>query len=206
MGERGYGAVFENWWNVDEAKQVDAFNVTYNEDDDANNGVGGIMVGPANQGEFLRINTTVSYYLDAYECNDNLEPVPLQQPYQQGDLIRVCVKPDDTAQRDGMSMRKIDSMSFKKDGINNDYSAVIGGQEDFMGFSELTCMPGSPVCYVDTLLKAEWFAEQGFVQVNGIATLQFGGGGGRRMNDNNNNNNNANNNNNDRNLQVHYDR
>jgi len=134
------------------------------------------MVGPADS--LLQLNMKISYTLDAFECNYSLVPIPILS-YQQGDVIRICIKPGEVAENDGLSMRKIDSMSFQKDGIE-DYFAIFGGQEDFLGFSELFCTSGSPICYVDTLLKAEWFAEQGFVEVSGIATLQFGSSRRRR--------------------------
>lgn len=70
-------------------------------------------------------------------------------------------------------MKKIDSMSFKIDGLSL-YYAVWGGMQDSHGFSEISCTSGSFVCWVDTLSKAEWFANQGFVGVSGVATLRFG--------------------------------
>lgn len=85
-----------------------------------------------------------------------------------------------------MTMRNVETLQYTKSDVPNPYYAVFGGQPDFLGFSELTCEPGSSLCYVETLLKAEWFQNQGFVEVTGVATLQFGQGSSeRRLQQNN---------------------
>merc|ERR1712224_365963 len=129
------------------------------------------MVGPSNTSSISQLNTALSYQLDAFICDESFVPTNLPF-YQQGDVIKICVKPDKIAEIDGLSMKQIDSMTFKKAGID-DYFAVYNGMDDFHGFSESSCKSGNPICWVDTLLKAEWFAEEGIVEVYGVASLQF---------------------------------
>lgn len=183
----GYDLVFENWWTGTGA-EVTPVNTTYvapDADTDADDDGIGIMIGPAmNTLDMNMINFTVAYNLKAFVCDTNYAPTIIAV-YEQGDLFRICISPDEEATEDGLMMRQLDSMYYSKDGVELIQYAIEGGVADFFGFSEFECTPGSPVCWVETILRAEWFAVPGLVTMSGIGTLQFGSGSRRSLTDEN---------------------
>ena len=74
-------------------------------------------------------------------------------------------------------MNQVDSDStlFTRPDIGGFIQYVVeGGQPDLYGMSEVECIPGSSICIVESVMRAEFFASSGFVNVSGIATLQLG--------------------------------
>lgn len=173
----GYDVVFENWWKEGSGVVINPVNITYEEDvDDEEGKFSGVMVGPAlaaGVGSWGSFDTNLTYNLEAYECDENNAPT-IVSVYEQGDTIRVCIKPDEYATSSGLFMKSIDSMYLSKTGVDLIQYAIDGGQLDFFGFSEFDCSPGSSVCWVDTILRAEFFAAPGLVSISGIGSLQFG--------------------------------
>jgi len=184
----GYDVVFENWWTNGglSGVSVDPVNVTY-EDTNDNGGnstegnftLSGVMVGAALVGTLTQIETNISYNLEAYECDENNAPV-IVPVYNQGDLFRICIKPDEVATSDGLFMRQLDSMYYSKSDVDVIQYAIEGGQRDFFGLSKSQCTPGSSVCWVESIIKAEFYASAGFVNIAGIGSLQFGSSPSRR--------------------------
>jgi hypothetical protein len=182
----GYDVVFENWWDTVESGgagpvEVTPVNTTYEEPNADDDGIG-VMVGPADIVNTINlVNFTLAYNLDAFVCDTNNAPtiVPV---YEQGDIFRICITPDEEATTDGLFMRQLDSMYYSKDGVELIQYAIEGGVADFFGFSEFECTPGTSVCWVETILRAEWFAVPGLVTMSGIGTLQFGSGSRRSLN------------------------
>jgi hypothetical protein len=173
----GYGVAFENWWTGTGA-EVTPVNTTYVDDSSDDGGIG-LMVGPYTS-TLDTVNFTLAYNLKAFVCDTNYAPIIIPV-YEQGDLFRICISPDEEAADDGLMMRKLDSMYYSKDGVELVQYAIEGGVADFFGFSEFECTPGTSVCWVETILRAEWFAVPGLVSMSGIGTLQFGDGSRRSL-------------------------
>jgi len=175
----GYDVVFENWWSS-YSEEVNPVDISYEETED---GVG-VMVGPSDKSMINQVNAELDYNLKAFECDENYAPkiIPV---YEQGDLIRICITPDEVAAEDGLFMKKLDSMYFSKNGADFVQYAIDGGRVDYLGLSTFECTPGGFTCWIETVLRAEMFAQQGFVSLSGIGTLQFGSGSGSRRSLNN---------------------
>jgi len=172
----GYDVVFENWWSS-YSEEVNPVDISYEETED---GVG-VMVGPSDKSMINQVNAELDYNLKAFECDENYAPkiIPV---YEQGDLIRICITPDEVAAEDGLFMKKLDSMYFSKNGADFVQYAIDGGRVDYLGLSKFECTPGGFTCWIETVLRAEMFAQQGFVSLSGIGTLQFGSGSRRSLN------------------------
>jgi len=172
----GYEVVFENWWSSNN-EEVNPVDISYEETED---GVG-VMVGPSDKSMINQVNAALDYNLKAFDCDESYAPkiVPV---YEQGNIIRICITPDEIAAGDGLFMKKLDSMYFSKDDADFIQYAIDGGRVDYLGLSEFECTPGGFTCWIETVLRAEMFAQQGFVSLSGIGTLQFGSGSRRSLN------------------------
>merc|ERR1719390_206458 len=106
---------------------------------------------------------------------------PVDTVYNQGSLITVCVYPDADATAEGIVMNNIDSYTWKRqdpdvNGVTPPeiYQNAIGsGTADGNGLTTFTDCNGSDVCVFDSILFAQFYATQGAVTGEGIATLQF---------------------------------
>ena len=123
-----------------------------------------------------------SYQVEGYQCdaftNEPLSEAELAASRNQGTIIRVCVRPDQTARDDGIFMRSIDSFAWERD-----YDGVIGivtqpaveNREPASNqLTDLYCTSGDAVCAFETILFAALFRTPGAITGSGIASLQFG--------------------------------
>lgn len=120
---------------------------------------------------------TDKYELEGYLCADDDEELDTEnQSYSQGDVIRVCVRPDAEARPNNLYMRSIDSLTFTLQGDTSvTQPAVVGPNEaSNLGLSTVECNSGDQICAVNTILFARFFASQDKVNANGNAVLQFG--------------------------------
>lgn len=120
------------------------------------------------------------FEVDAYQCTDNYEPLAgtaLARARNQGEVIRVCVTPNQEARNQGVYMRAIQSFEY-----NRDYGGPLGmvtqtAIADSAEASPLTvlyCAAGDLVCAFDTVLFANMFMSPGNVAGSGTALLQIG--------------------------------
>merc|ERR1712232_299674 len=136
----------------------------------------------------IESTATQTYNVDAKLCvgsgvdsNAVKADPPAGTIYNQGSLITVCVHPDGDAASDGIVMNNIDSYTWKRqdpdvDGVTPPeiYQNAIGsGTADGNGLTTFTDCNGSDVCVFDSILFAQFYATQGAVSGDGIATLQF---------------------------------
>merc|ERR1712125_212737 len=136
----------------------------------------------------IESTATQTYNVDAKLCvgtggtSDEIKAdPPVDTVYNQGSLITVCVYPDADAAADGIVMNNIDSYTWKRqdpdvDGVTPPeiYQNAIGaGTADGNGLTTFTACNGSDVCVFDSILFAQFYATQGAVSGEGIATLQF---------------------------------
>jgi len=180
----GYDVVFENWWSGNGTEITPDTTTSYYNDTNSTGGFGGILVAPdaviSMDGSETSQNASDAFFLEAYECDENNAPTVIPV-YEQGAVFRACIKPDERAQSLGLYMRSILSMYFHRPDLPATIQyAVEGGQVDFYGMSQVGCERGSSICWIETVIRAEFFSTPGVVRIAGIASLQFGSGSTRR--------------------------
>lgn len=128
-----------------------------------------------------------NYEVDAYQCNDSNEALTsteLAVARNQGEVIRVCVTPNQEAQDQGVFMRAIESFNY-----NRDYGGPLGlvtqvaiensaAASNFL--TVLYCTSGLLVCVFETVLFSSMFMSPGSVAGSGTALLQLGNNPARR--------------------------
>ena len=134
-----------------------------------------------------------AYEVIGYECTTTKDAetgnyyTPLAGEAQtrarnQGEVIRVCVEPEDEAKNDGIFMRSIDQFSF-----NRDTTIVQEAIVNAAAASNLltSYMPddceGAYQCVFETILFAQFYMSRGSVDGAGVASMQFGQQNGRRQ-------------------------
>lgn len=135
----------------------------------------------------LRVTTTTNnvYEVDSYDCSGGLLP-PIgaelegEQVKNQGAEIRICVEPNADALRDGIYIRQVKSFAFTRGDVQQD--SVIDGVAA-NGLSRVVCTRGAPLCYFETILKADFYTTQGVVDGTGVIILQYGTSSSRRLGD-----------------------
>jgi hypothetical protein len=122
-----------------------------------------------------------AYEVDGFQCNTSNEPLSDSDraaARKQGEIIRVCVRPNQAAQDDQIFMRYIESFEFQRDyggqiGIISQ-PAVEEREPASNLLTELYCIPGSSVCAFETILFASMYRTPGAVTGFGVASMQFG--------------------------------
>jgi len=125
-------------------------------------------IGAKNKNAF---GDKIDYEVEAFLCDDNNEKMNSQLSLTQGQVIKVCVRPDGKARQEGIVMASIDSFTFQRGSLSQ--VAVVGKNSAPSGLSILTCNPGDTICWFETILRADFFAQSGIVTGNGVATMQF---------------------------------
>jgi hypothetical protein len=115
------------------------------------------------------------YHAEGFLCDTGNNRVAYGTPLTQGSLVRVCVKPEDDALADGVYMRRVEEFTFlREDSVGGAISqtAVRDGTSANAGLTELVCIPGSELCYFETLLNSDFYFGPGTVTGFGEAWLQ----------------------------------
>jgi len=122
-----------------------------------------------------------AFNLEGYLCDgDNIEYPDAGEEvapasFSQGEMIRVCVRPNEEARDNEIYMRYIDSLQFTLDGGAPIQDAVVGPNEASpLGLSQVYCESGDDVCAVETILFATFYESDSFVDISGSAVMQFG--------------------------------
>ena len=136
----------------------------------------------ANDDAAAAVHKTASemgYGVEVAECDADLDFIatnsPDRQVKSQGSTIRICFRPNEKARDDGIGMRAVDSFTWEMEHADGTaiQLAVKDGKDDGM-LSYLVCEEGSKVCFLDTLLGANFYLNPGSVQGKGVAHLTFG--------------------------------
>ena len=106
--------------------------------------------------------------------------------YNQGSVVRICVRPNKEAQLQGIKMRRVEWFTFwrldeesplndKSGGPLVEQNAVVkGGKPAYNGLTNYHCT--LDMCVIETLLRADFYRYPGTTQGRGLAHLQFGEG------------------------------
>ena len=144
--------------------------------------IGAINVAPKDR---LVRTANQAYEVRGYECSQSstapLSEVDRARPRNQGEIIHICVTPEDEAKTDGIFMRSIDDFTFNRGGTIQQV-AIDGGNEAanlLTTYNSAACL-GAEFCRFSTILFAQFYATPGAVNGAGVASMQFGDGTGRR--------------------------
>jgi hypothetical protein len=138
--------------------------------------IGAIGVAPKDR---LVRTANQAYEVNGYECSatsfDRLTDAERTRPRNQGEIIHVCVTPEEEAQTDGIFMRSIDDFAWTR-GADIRQAAIESNREAgnlLTTYSHTDC-EGSLVCKFSTILFAQFYATPGQVNGEGVASMQFG--------------------------------
>jgi hypothetical protein len=110
----------------------------------------------------------------AYLCDYDDNVLEHGTGRNQGESVRVCVKPTAEVLASGGYLKFIEEFTF--DQYEHHQVSIRSGThgEAANQLTEVSCTPGSELCAFETLLSAEFFVEQGVVNGTGTAYLQLG--------------------------------
>ena len=138
--------------------------------------IGTINVAPKNR---LVRTANQAYEVRGFECTENsfapLDEATRVLPRNQGQIIHVCVTPEDEAKADGIFMRSIDDFTFTKGGGINQLAIADGlaAGNLLTSYDAAACI-GQSTCRFSTILFAQFYANVGTVDGAGVASMQFG--------------------------------
>jgi hypothetical protein len=143
--------------------------------------IGSITVEPKNR---LVRTANQAYEVIGYECDANKTPLSdtdKSLARNQGQVITVCVEPEQEAKDDGIYMRSVDDFFFSRPastavpaGVRQD--AIVENAEAgnlLTSYTPSDCA-GSLVCTFSTILFAQFYTSRGEVNGAGVASMQFG--------------------------------
>jgi hypothetical protein len=119
------------------------------------------------------------FLVEGYFCQDGFEyDATLGQaaPINQGDLVKICVRPQQRGLDSFVRMRRIADFTFTKNALSViSQPAIENGLPASNGLTEVYCVQGNAICYFETILYASFFTETATISGSGVADLQFGG-------------------------------
>eukprot|EP00980_Cylindrotheca_fusiformis_P003940 scaffold871_cov130-Cylindrotheca_fusiformis.AAC.17 len=150
--------------------------------------VTGISVAPKDK---LQRTANIEYGLVAFQCTGkdaNGAGIENTNPgtFNQGDVITVCVEPDDIAQGDSVYMRQVERFEYvllEEDGVTESNTRQLaidvdnpaaGTRGAMFGLTNIDNCLGEIACKIETILFATFYARPGTVTGLGSATMQFG--------------------------------
>jgi hypothetical protein len=146
--------------------------------------VKGISVEPKDK---IKRTANQEYKLRAFQCSGkdaDTGGIPYAEDsepsFAQGDVITVCVQPEDDALSDNIYMKQVEKFEYALVGeptvtqkaIDIDSNPNDRGQ--MYGLSEIDECRGTKACVIKTILFATFYTKQGTVTGTGTATMQFG--------------------------------
>jgi len=109
-----------------------------------------------------------------------LGPAELGRARNQGEVVTVCVQPEEDAINDGIKMRSIDSFTFTRDNFSQVAIVNKAAAPNLLTTYEPTQCRGYETCWFETILFANFYTSVGAVEGSGIASMQFGTATSRR--------------------------
>jgi hypothetical protein len=143
--------------------------------------IGSITVEPKDR---LVRTANQAYEVVGYECDatkTRLTEADRILPRNQGEVITVCVEPEQEAKDDGIFMRSVDDFFFSRPGTT---ALPAGVRQDAIvdnvqagnlltTYTASECA-GTLVCTFSTILFAQFYTSLGQVNGAGVASMQFG--------------------------------
>lgn len=117
------------------------------------------------------------YGCRAYECDYSNNELVSNEPKREGDSIRICVRPSETAEAIGVKMWSIEWWQWSQ--VDRVQDAVVKqGKEAADGKTVLFCYRGMDICFFQTALIADFFSipQPNILNGNGVCWLTFGEG------------------------------
>lgn len=151
--------------------------------------VKGITVEPKDK---IKRTANQEYKLRAFQCagkdsetTKGIEYAEGSEPsFAQGDVITVCVQPEDDALSDNIYMKEVEQFEYQLvaevGDVNQDVKQLaidITSSNDrgmMYGLSEIDECRGTRACVIKTILFATFYTRTGTVTGTGTATMQFG--------------------------------
>jgi len=152
--------------------------------------VKGISVEPKDK---IKRTANQEYKLRAFQCggkdSESGEGIPYatgEEPsFAQGDVITVCVQPEDDALSDNIYMKEVEKFEYKLVAQDADTNKdvkqlaidILENPNDrgvMYGLSEIDACRGTKACVIKTILFATFYTRKGTVTGTGTATMQFG--------------------------------
>lgn len=155
--------------------------------------VDGVSVAPKDK---LKRTASQEYELEAFQCEGKIdEEEPALEydqtvAFNQGDVITICVQPDETARGDNIYMKRIEEFTYTL--LNEAEPPVatsttqkaiqVGGagatdKGEMYGLTNIDNCEGSTACMIETILFATFYTRPGTVSGAGRGTMQFGTNG-----------------------------
>lgn len=142
----------------------------------------GFQIGEINVEPKDRLVRTANqaYEVNGYECSaDSTDRANNANPRNQGEIIYICVTPEEEAQTDGIFMRSIDEFTFTRGPAGEDQIRQNAVEDNRAAANLLTSFDyaaceGALVCRFSTILFAQFYLQPGTVSGEGVASMQFG--------------------------------
>lgn len=118
-----------------------------------------------------------AFEVEGYFCEDGTENTPITETMilNQGQFVKVCVRPEPRGLDLGIRMRAIQSFTWQLDGSAIEQPAITNYQEASNRLTTMYCTSGYGVCHFESILFATFFTGPGVITGSGIADMQFGG-------------------------------
>ena len=121
-----------------------------------------------------------AFFVEGYFCQDGFESDPgagQLAPINQGQLVKICVRPEQRGLDNFVRMRRIVNFSFLRDDVEPFITqpAIENYGPASTGLTEVFCTPGYAICHFETILYASFFLSSTNITGSGVADLQFGG-------------------------------
>jgi hypothetical protein len=116
----------------------------------------------------------MGYNVEVFECDRNLNELSLEDRHKKnmGAVVRICFRPNQKAMDDKVHIQSVGSWHWEMEHKNGwaEYEAVKDGKGDSV-LSQMECVDQGAICYLDTLLTAEFYEHKGSVMGQGWASL-----------------------------------
>mmetsp|Transcript_26613 Transcript_26613/g.63449 ORF Transcript_26613/g.63449 Transcript_26613/m.63449 type:complete len:723 (+) Transcript_26613:396-2564(+) len=121
-----------------------------------------------------------AFFVEGYFCQDGFESDPEAgqlSPINQGQIVKICVRPEQRGLDNFVRMRRIVNFSFIRDDVEPIVSqpAIENYGPASTGLTEVFCTLGYAICHFETVLYASFFTSSTNITGSGVADLQFGG-------------------------------
>lgn len=139
----------------------------------------GFSIGTLSAAPYDRceVEAQEAFEVEGYFCRDGLEATAITETpvINQGDQVKVCVRPVQRALDQGIRMSALKEFTWKLEGSGIEQAAIVDYAPAGNYLTNMYCQEGYAICHFESLLYATFFQTPGKVIGTGMADLQFGG-------------------------------